>query len=57
MQEHNTKTTPLFLLADGEASWLLLPRSVCLLSDGTVHSEDTYSCILVTGQVCDSQKR
>ena len=58
MQEHGTKTTPVFLLADGEASWLLLPRSVCLLSDSTMHSEDTYSCILnVTGQVCDSQKR
>ena len=58
MQEHGTKTTSVFLFADGEASWLLLPRLVCLLSDGTAHSEDTSSCILkVTGQVCDSQKR
>ena len=47
-----TKTTPVFLLADGEASWLLLPRSVCLLSDGTVQLENTYSCTLkVTGEV------
>ena len=52
MQEHGTKTTPVFLLADGEASWWLLPRPVCLLSDGTVQSENTYSCTLkVTGQV------
>ena len=58
MQEHGTKTTSVFLFADGEASWLLLPRLACLLSDGTAHLEDTSSCILkVTGQVCDSQKR
>ena len=52
MREHGTKTTPVFLLADGEASWSLLPSSVSLLSGGTVESENTYSCILkVTSQV------
>ena len=28
MREHGTKTIPVFLPADGEASWLLLPSSV-----------------------------
>ena len=52
MREHGTKTTPVFLPADGEASWLLLPSLVSLLSGGTVQPENTYSCILkVTGQV------
>ena len=52
MHEHGTKTTPVFLPADREASLLLLPRSVSLLSCGTVQLENTYSCILqVTGQV------
>ena len=47
-----TKTTPVFLPGDGEASWSLLPRSVSLLSGGTVQLENMYSCILkVTGQV------
>ena len=31
-----TKTTPVFLPADGEASWSLLPSSVSLLLDSTV---------------------
>ena len=58
MHEHGTKTTPVFLPADGEASWSLLPSSVSLLSGGTVHPENTYSCILkVTGQVWESQKK
>ena len=58
MGEHGTKTTPVFLPADGEASWSLLPSSVSLLSGGTVQPETTYSCILkVTGQVWESQKR
>ena len=49
---HATKTTPVFLPADGEASWSLLPISVSLLSGGTVQPESTYSCILkVTGKV------
>ena len=50
--EHGTKTTPVFLPADGEVSWLLIPGSVSLLSDSTVQPENTYRCILmVTGQV------
>ena len=52
MREHGTKTTPVFLPADGEASWLLLPSLVSLLSDSTVQPEKTYSHIFkVTGQV------
>ena len=35
MREHGTKTTPVFLPADGEASWSLLPSSVSLLSGST----------------------
>ena len=58
MHEHGTKTTPVFLPVDGEASWSLLPSLVSLLSGGTVQPENTYSCILkVTGQVWESQKR
>ena len=52
MHEHGTKTTLVFLPADGEASWSLLPSSVSLLSGITVEPENTYSCILkATGQV------
>ena len=52
MREHGTKTTPVFLPADGEASWLLLPSSVSLPSGNTVQPENNYSCILtVAGQV------
>ena len=58
MREHGTKTTLVFLPADGEASWLLLPRSVSVLSGSTVEPENTYSCILkVTGILKDSQKK
>ena len=58
MHEHGTKTTPVLLPVDGEASWSLLPSSVFLLSGGTVQPENTYSCILKgTGQVWESQKR
>ena len=58
MHEHGTKTTPVFLPADGEASWLLPPSLVFLLSGNTLQPENTYSCILkVTGQVWESQKR
>ena len=50
--QHGTKTTIVFLSADGEASWSLLPSSVYFLSGGTVPPKDTYSCILkVTAQV------
>ena len=58
MSEHKTKTIPVFLPADGEASWSLLPSLVSLLSGSTVEPENSYSCILkVTGQVWESQKR
>ena len=52
MHEHGTKTTSVFLPADEEASWLLLPSSVSLLSGSTVQPENTYFSILkATGQV------
>ena len=45
-------------MADGEASWSLLPSSVYLLSGGTVQPENTYSPILkVIDQVWESQKK
>ena len=54
---HDTKTILVFLPAVGEASWLLIPSLVSLLSGGTVQLENTYSCILkVTGQVWENQK-
>ena len=57
MCEHGTKTAPVFLSADGEASWLLLPSLMSLLSGSTVQPENTYYYILrVTGQVWESQK-
>ena len=57
MPEHDTKTTPVFLPADEEDFWSLLPNLVSLLSGGTVQPEDTYSCILkVTHQVWENQK-
>ena len=43
MHEHGTKTTPVFLPNDGEASWSLLPSFVSLLSGGTVQPGNTYS--------------
>ena len=52
---HGTKTTSVFLPADGEAALVLLPS---LLLGSTVKPENTYSCILkVTGQVWKHQKR
>ena len=58
MHKHGTKTILVFLCADGEASWLLLPSLASLLSGGTVQPENTYFCILkVTGRVRESQKR
>ena len=57
MCENGTKTTPVFLPADGEASWSLLPSLVSLLSDGTVQPERTYSSILVTGQSEKAKKK
>ena len=53
-----TKTTSVFSLADGKASWSLLLSSVYLQSGSTVQPENTYSCTLkVTGQVWENQKR
>ena len=46
MREYGTKTTLVFLPADGEASWLLLPSLVSLLSGGIVQPENIYSHIL-----------
>ena len=58
MHKYGTKTTSVFLPADGEASWLLLPSLVSLLSGGTVQPENTYSRILkVTDEVWESQKK
>ena len=52
MREHNNKTTPEFLPADGEAPWSVLPSLVSLISGRTVQQENNSSCILkVTGQV------
>ena len=36
MREHGTKTTPVFLPADGEASCSLIPSLVSLLSGSRV---------------------
>ena len=52
MHEHGTKTTPVFLPVDGEASWSLLSSSVSLPSGDTEQPENTYSHILkATNQV------
>ena len=57
MHKHGIKTTSVFLSAHGEASWLLLPSLVSLLSGSTVQPENTYYYILrVTGQVWKSKK-
>ena len=56
MREHDNKTTPELLPADGEAPWSVLPSLVSLISGRTVQQENNYSCILkVTGQVLESQ--
>ena len=39
-EQHDTKAIPIFLSADREASWLLLPSLVSLLSGGTVQLEN-----------------
>ena len=55
---HGTKTILVFLSADGECSWSLLPSLVSSLLGGTEQPETTYSCILkVIGQVWENQKR
>ena len=56
--QYGTKSSPVYLHADGEVSWSLLPISVFLLSGGIVQPENTYSRILkVTAQVWESQNR
>ena len=51
-QLHETKTTPLFLNVNGEASWSLLSSLISLLSGGKMQPEKSYCCILkVTGQI------
>ena len=55
MHKHGTKTTPVFLPADVEASWSPLPSLVSLQRVATVPPENTYSRILkVAGQVSES---
>ena len=52
MRENGTITTLVFLPADREASWSLLPSLVSLVLGGTMQPENTYFRILkVTGQV------
>ena len=46
MRKHGTKTTPVFLPTDGEASWSFGLSLVSLLSGDTVQPENTYSRIL-----------
>ena len=50
MHEHDTKTSLVFLLADGEASWLLLPSSVYLLPGGTRQPEKKTFLFRISGQ-------
>ena len=42
MRKHGFNTTLVFLPADGEASWALLPSSVSLLSDDTVEAKHLF---------------
>ena len=52
MYEDGTKITLVFLPADGEASWLLLPSMVSLLPGSTVQPENNYPHISkVVGQI------
>ena len=52
MHKHGTKTTTVFLRADAEASWLLPPSLISLLSGSTIQPENTFPCILkVTSHV------
>ena len=52
MHNHGTKTTSVFLPADGEEFWSLLPSLVSLLLGGREQPEKPNSHILkLTGQV------
>ena len=58
MRQYGTKTTLVFLSADGESPLSLLSSSVSLLSGGTVQPENNYFCILrLTVQIWESQKK
>ena len=39
--QYDIKSAPVFLSADGEVFWLLLPSLVSLISGGTVQPENT----------------
>ena len=55
--QRSTKTTPIFLPSDGEASWLLLLSTVFLLECSTMQPENTDAYILKEkGQVWEIQK-
>ena len=57
MCELSPKTNPVFLVADGEASWLLLPSSLFIIPSDTVQPENTYLCILkATGHVGNTKR-
>ena len=43
MHKHVTKTTPVFLPADNETSWLLLPSSAFLLYQA---AQDTQKALI-----------
>ena len=57
MCELGPKTIPVFLVADGDASWLLLSSSLSIIPGGTVQPENTYSCIpKVTSHVENTER-
>ena len=52
MCELSPKINPVFSVADGETSWLLLPSSFFIIPSDTVQLENIYLCILkATGHV------
>ena len=57
MCELSPKTNPVFLVADGKGSLLLLPSSYFIIPGDTVQPGNTYSCILkATGHVGNRKK-
>ena len=57
MCERGAKTIPVFLVGDGDASWLLLSSSLSIIPGGTVQSENTYSRILKVTSHVENMKR
>ena len=57
MCELGPKTIPVFLVADGDASWLLLLSSLSIIPGGTVQPENTYSCIFKVTSHVENRKR